>query len=236
MWLDDTAEGLNFWPAFGDSMLAVVLLLLLVLGAAYLVPGERMRRAQDCESRFATAVGGRSQGARVWKVAGEDGGTTFTLKQDDNDHLLLRMTFDNSVLGFDDCKDTLAERGQRTLARIAEQIQKQSGAIVEIQILGHADRRRPANCPKYQDNLHLASARADQVFQFLQGKGISPVRYAMSAVSYGEYFPASRRMGERYNDEDWENANRTSEDMRRNRRVELILRYGTNMQGCQVNK
>ncbi len=233
---DDHAESLNFWPAFADSMLAVVLVLLLVLGAAYLAPGERMRRAQNCESQFASGVGGTSHGGRTWDVLGAHGETVFTLKQDANDHLLLRLTFDNSVLGFEDCKDTLVDAGQRALARIAEQIRRQSTAIVEIQILGHADWRRPKNCPNNQDNLHLASARADQVFQVLQKNGISPVRYAMSAVSYGEYFPESRRMGQPYSQEDWEKANGTSENMRRNRRVELILRYGTSMQGCQVSK
>jgi flagellar motor protein MotB len=236
--IDEPSEDINFWPAFGDSMLAVVLLLLLVIGAAYLTLGQRIKQAQDCESQFASDVHAtklRNENKWVLSARGREE-TLVTFQQDSHDSLLLHITFNESVLGFKDCDDTLGTVGETMLEQISREIKKQSRSIVEIQILGHADRRSPAGCRSFKDNLHLASARADAVFEFLHKMEISPYEIAMSAASYGEYFPADRKMGDSYSEWRWKEANADSALMQKNRRVELLLRYGTNMQGCPATE
>ena len=87
------------------------------------------------------------------------------------------------MLGFEKCDDQLGSEAGPYLREIADQILSQSGAIVEIQILGHADTTGTKGCNagparQFVDNLHLASARADTVFQALQSMKISPVEHA----------------------------------------------------------
>lgn len=240
--IDDSSDGLNFWPAFSDSMLAVILVLLLVIGAVYLAVGEQIKKAQNCEAQFAEGVHAIPENRpaakqQIWTVAIP--GTReklITLTQDPHDTLLLHITFSESALGFKECDDNLDATGRKALGDIAAEIRRQSKSIVEIQIQGHADKRRTSSCSAYKDNLHLASARADSVFSFLKDSGISPFEVAMSAVSYGEYFPASRKVGEVYSEEKWDAANATLDLMQENRRVELILRYGTDMKSCRSGK
>jgi len=236
--MDDSNDGINFWPAFSDSMLAVILVLLLVIGAVYLSLGEQIKKAQDCESDFANGVHAFQEGKQnKWVVLTRGSHQKlFTLQQDPHDSLLLHIAFDDSALGFRECDDKLGAAGMEALRAIAAEIRKQSRSIVEIQILGNADKRRITGCSTYKNNLRLASARADSVFQYLQESGISPFEVAMSAVSYGEYFPASRHVGEAYSEQKWAEANSSPSLMQENRRVELIIRYGTNMLGCQIAK
>ena len=239
--MTDEQEGINFWPAFSDAMLAVILVLLLVLGAVYMVIGERVKVAEDCQKQFAAGLpdskklSGRS--VIAWDVVDKQSKKVLlSLEQDVHDKLLLHITFSDSVL-FDDCDDKLGDEGRVVLTQVGQQIKKQIGSIVEIEILGHADLRPPtfsATCP-FSDNLHLASARADAVFLFLEHEAnISPIEHAMSATSYGEFFPSSRELGRPYTEKDLADANATEQLMQKNRRVELVLRYGMKMQGCEV--
>jgi flagellar motor protein MotB len=235
---DETSDGLNFWPAFSDSMLAVILVLLLVLGAVYLVIGVSVKTAVECQQQLAIDLPGAKQVSdgetSSWEVYDSDHRKIATLRQDDHDKLLLHITFGDIV--FKDDSDELNESGRGVLREIGKQVKKQLDSIVEIQILGHAD---PRKSKRFPDNLHLASARADAVFLFLQNEDeikISPIEHAMSAISYGEYFPASRAIGKSYSESDWMRDNDTPEKMQQNRRVELVLRYGSKMRGCKGGK
>ncbi len=240
---DENFEELNFWPAFSDMMMAVILVLLLVLGAVYLLIGEGVKRAEDCENEFATGLPDAKKipnaSPNTWKVLDKDNSNVLiTLQQDAHDKLLLHITFSDSVL-FKKCDAALLPDGRPVLEEIGESIRRQLSSIVEIEILGHADRTPPvlSSACKFGDNLHLASARADSVFLFLQKEmQIDPIEHAMSATSYGEFFPSSREPGKPYSPKEWEEANSTEILMQRNRRVELILRYGTKMGVCGARK
>jgi flagellar motor protein MotB len=240
---DEHSEEINFWPAFGDSMLSVILVLLLVLGAVYLVLGQKIKKAEDCQQQFASGLlhvrRVSTSNVSGWEVFDpQTKQSIVSLRQDPHDKLLLHITFSESTL-FADCDDSLGVKGQGVLREIGQEIRNQANSIVEIGILGHADSRhikRSKFC-QFDDNLHLASARADSVFLFLQNDvGISPTEHAMSATSYGEFFPANREIGKPYSDPQWEQANSTDELMQKNRRVELLLRYGAQMAGCSAVK
>lgn len=163
---EENSDGVNFWPAFSDSMLAVILVLLLVLGSVYLVLGEKVKKAEDCQKQFAINLADSKQvpkaATNTWVVLDKkQNRTAITLQQDIHDKLLLHITFSESEL-FEDCDDKLGTNGRRVLGQIGEQIKKQANSIVEIGILGHADSRRPtlsSRC-QFKDNLHLADRKS----------------------------------------------------------------------------
>jgi outer membrane protein OmpA-like peptidoglycan-associated protein len=240
---NDDFGGLNFWPAFTDSMLAIVLILLLVIGAFYILVSQENQNiavARTCQSELASGLGERykkveqkQSGLVPLHIEVRDeavGKTAVIFEQDSQDKLLLHISFMDFVL-FDPGKSDLKQDGVPILKVVGERIKNQLDSIVEIQIKGHADTRPPDKTRWPDGNLQLASARANRVFLFLQTQ-IDPVTHAMSTSSYGHFFPVGRKAGQPFTAADLEKMNRTDEQMQTNRRIELLLFYGGSMKSC----
>jgi len=122
------------------------------------------------------------------------------------------ITMPGDVL-FDSGKEDLRRDGEDILRKVAEVIRGDTQLNERtFQVAGHTDSRRPAG-GTYKDNWHLSVMRARRVLIFLvepvdkNGGGLSPVRW--SAAGYGDTDPVA--------------PNASTDEMRRNRRVELVV-------------
>lgn len=224
---DQEAYTLNFWPSFADFMLALLLVLVFLIalvssiGLDITEVAEKQKELALSEVflRHGLARSGDGAGVVEW-YKGRDKAIRFAV--DANNPLLQRITFSDFVL-FEPDESTLKQSGRDILRVIGLGIQDRIRYIEQIQIHGHAD-IRPSS--KFQDNLELAAARAMTVFRFLQSEiKIDPIAHLMSATSFGEYVPVVRQAGEVYTPDYLRKQNQTEDEMRRNRRVELVLFY-----------
>jgi outer membrane protein OmpA-like peptidoglycan-associated protein len=233
---DQEPLGFNFWPAFTDFMLAIVLVLILVIGGLYLQRGQiNVEKAKKCQDILAASV----QGSR-WEVLRRGDGiieirdkvankSAILFERDPDDPLLQKVSFQDFVL-FESDRWDLKPLGKEVLWAVGSRLQREMNTIMEIQIRGHADIRKSK---LRGGNLELASKRANAVFEFLtRDVGIDPQDYSISATSYGEFFPVSRKIEELYSAEKLREANLTDGQMQKNRRIELLLRYRRNTSGC----
>ena len=220
---DDDFAGLNFWPAFADFMLALLLVFVIAFGIAHLTPaGITTETARDCQKILESRFRDRYQ-------SGSLAGRQVQFRADPQNPFLLRIRFQDQLL-FDEDDAELRLEGNRVLGSLAHIIRGQLDSIREIQIHGHADTRTSR---KYKSNLHLAAERANSVFGFLRASGIDPGHRTMSTTSYGEFFPATRTI----DDQAWNSArigreNRSAGQRQLNRRVELLLFYGEHARPC----
>jgi len=221
---DDDHVGFNFWPAFADFMLALLLVFLIAFGIAHLTPrGVSPETARNCQESLERQFRASS--------AGSTGKASVEFERDAGDPFLLRIRFQNQLLfGTDDAQ--LKPAGEKVLRALGQIVRRQSASIREIQIHGHADVRASR---RFQSNTHLAAERANSVFRLLR-LYVDPAEHAMSITSYGEYFPAARRPGEVWTWPMILTANASEGGQQRNRRVELLLFYGEHAQPCAESK
>ncbi len=127
-----------------------------------------------------------------------------------NNRMVISMPGD--VL-FDSGKIDLKKDGESILRQVAEVIRGDAQLNSRtFQVAGHTD-NRPLGGGPYKDNWGLSLMRARQVLIFLveptekEGGGLNPMRW--SAAGYGDTDPVA--------------PNTSADDMRKNRRVELVV-------------
>ena len=221
---DDHSYDFNFWPAFADLMLCLILILLLVIGGAYF-SSINIRSIQDKQkqiglflvtpNRFIQQFDGGTE------IRDRQGRTVYRLVVDPNDPMLQTISFSDSLLfkaddyrlKEPDGKDALMDVGRILVSRLED--------IAEIQIRGHADTHPTKN---YTDNLELASRRANEVFRFLtQEVRIDPSQHLVSATSFGEFCPVQRKRDAPFDEDELEKSNDSDVLRQANRRIELVL-------------
>ena len=180
------------------------------IAEAYNVNWEDVEKPQDEETE-----------SDSFKIRLEDDGDTEILIR--NEATLQRYSFSDRIL-FEPDEYDLKEEGKETLRVVGREIKKNLEDIKEIQIQGHADPDPPAFVPS---NLHLGALRAIEVYKFLQHSiRIDPVRYLMSATSFGEYKPVQRSTDDStYTHGKLITHNSTPALKARNRRIEILLFY-----------
>lgn len=227
---DESILDFNFWPAFADLMLSLVLILLLVIAVVYAslaVGSVNLRHVQENQEKMVDAIATIFNG-KPEKI-GEDSFAISTIEKDSRDIVIKneptfqRFSFSTQVL-FDSDQYQLKQSGQRVLSEVGGELKKQFKAIGEIQIQGHAD-----TDPTFlhRSNLDLAALRAMEVFKFMQDSvGVDPASYLMSATSFGEYKPLQRAEDDStYSRARLSVDNATTVLKDRNRRIELLLFY-----------
>jgi flagellar motor protein MotB len=221
---DDQGLSFNFWPAFTDLMLCLILILLLVIGGTHF-SSINIRSIQETQQQIGEALL-RSEKRTSKKLNGGDeiydqnGRFLYRLAADPHDPMLQIISFSDSLL-FNSDDYRLKPSGQEALRDIGGVLRGYLEKIAEIQIRGHADTHPTL---KYEDNLDLASRRANAVFRFLtQDIRIDPSQIFLSATSFGEYFPVQRGRNSSFNQEQLEEANSTDSFRQANRRIEMVL-------------
>ncbi|MDM8558756.1 OmpA family protein [Candidatus Parabeggiatoa sp. HSG14] len=138
-----------------------------------------------------------------------------------NDVTIQRISFGSHIL-FNSDKTALNKDGKQVLTVVGNIFKEKLETIKEIQIQGHADSRKSRN---FSSNLQLAALRAIEVFKHFQDLGIDPHSYIMSATSFGEYKPVQRNYSDKYNKNKLKEHNDTDEELKQNRRIEVVLIY-----------
>ena len=115
---------------------------------------------------------------------------------------------------------------------VGDAIKLKSDKIKLVQIEGHTDSNeiKLDNYPKNMGNIVLGSRRAVDVYQFFKDQvGIDPAVLPMSATTFGEYAPPSRKLDSEYNMEALAKANSSEELKASNRRIELKLFFSSRL-------
>lgn len=228
---NDSSFDFNFWAAFADIMLSVVLVLclLLFMFAAVISFGKvNLKRVEENQQSMINSI------AKAYNVKpiprGKDiSGISFTGNTVDdirvqNDLSFQRITFSDKLL-FSPDKTEINPIGQDVLAIVGKTLTSQLPTIKEIQIQGHADTKKSG---RFRTNTELAAMRAISVYQFLQEKvGIDPNQYLMSATSFGEFKSVQRGNNDKlvYDREKLLLDNDNEELRSHNRRIEIVLIY-----------
>lgn len=231
---DDSFIDFNFWPSFADLMLSLVLILLILMflfvgfksvGTINLqaVKKNQMSLIESVAGAYRTEeveIGEDAYGIAIQPDSIEKGIYDIEVR---NEPTLQRITFSDRILFAPDDFE-LAGPGPEVMRQVGEAIKSRLSAIREIQIQGHADTDRTGRFPS---NVHLASARAIEVFKFLQEQvGIDPAENLMSATSFGEFKPVQRTQAStKFNEQLLLQENDSPEKKARNRRIELLLFY-----------
>ncbi len=230
-----TGDDQEFFGPGTDLVLSLVALLVLVVFALNAdlrqVPRRDPKTDLDIESvrkaqmAVIRALAGTFGTEPVAMASGEYGIRTDPWSSPDiiveNEATLQRIRFGSHVL-FETDEYDLQPRGEVVLRSFARALEGQLDKLEEIHLQGHAD-TQPTT--RYPSNLVLAAWRAIAVLQFLQAQGIDPTRHLMSATSFGEYDPVTRRKGGIFGPELLAAANDTEEERALNRRIEVILIY-----------
>ena len=220
---DDHSYDFNFWPAFADLMLCLILILLLVIGGTYF-SSINIRSIQDKQKQIGQSLATRDRAIKQvdgrTEILDRQGRTVYRLAVDANDPMLQTISFSDSLL-FKENDFRLKAEGKDALMDVGKILEARLEDIAEIQIRGHADTSPTMN---YADNLELASRRANEVFRFLtQQVRIDPSQHLVSATSFGEFAPVQRKRDALFDGTQLEKSNATDVLRQANRRIELVL-------------
>lgn len=209
----------SVWPAFTDTMLAFVLVLVLmmvyqvarsidvsppkpeeptIVDSGGQTPPEVIRM-QDQERMRKRIESYRRQGRNV---------------QLRTDGTVQYLTLGSDVT-FETGSDVLSPRGRQLVEGLARTIIGTSSedrirSLVEIQVGGYTD-NIPINTADFPSNWELSTARATRVVKSLVDAGIDPTEVSMSATGYAEFDPRA--------------TNSTPRGRSMNRRIEMRLFY-----------
>jgi flagellar motor protein MotB len=226
----------NFWPSFADLMLGLVLILLIVLFVIAAVRALNTINLEHVKLRqlrvLKSIAKSYNQSAVILNSNREENTQEFCIPLNGpnsceiriaNEPTLQRITFSDQILFVPDDYH-INPQGQEVLKNVSQALKQEISAISQIQIQGHADTDPTA---KFPSNVHLAAWRAVEVFRYLQNQaGINPAEHLMSATSFGEYDPVSRRQqSSSYSEEMLREQNASPELKAKNRRIEMLLFY-----------
>lgn len=168
---------MNAWPAFTDTMLAFVLVLVLTM-AFYVARAtnvdteaiEIIRDDQEEVEALFKKLQVRYQDIKI-----------------ESDVSIQNITLGEAVL-FPSGKHQLKEAGRDVLSALAFTITGRNiQSLAEIQVRGHTDDEPVSAKSLYRDNWDLSTRRALAVVNSLVKSGIDPEQIKLSAAGYGEF-------------------------------------------------
>lgn len=190
----------NFWPAWADVLLTILLILILYIFIQYVTYSglNELVKVKPAQEKLETLIKEEFE---------KDHQTEIKIKRDGNFHII---TFSDKIL-FDLAKSDLKEQGREVLSRLGR-ILRENQLYQRIQVEGHTDDLSLNSRSAFKSNWELSSARATSVVRFLQDNAvISPG--LLSANGYSEYQPTVPNTDEK------------SRSL--NRRIEIVLVYTT---------
>jgi flagellar motor protein MotB len=212
----------NFWPAFTDIMLSLLLIMVVVIffvSVVVNVGSVNLNQVEKSQQEMVKAI----------ELACKNDYKVSTISDKDNDIVISsdldrqKITFSEHIL-FEPDRYLLTAKGRQALYIVGTALKERLEIVREIQIQGHADIDKTTTYRNF-GNMELASYRAMAVFDFLQNQvGIDPARQLMSATSFGEFKPVLRSE-KTYTPEQLQMDNITPELKNKNRRIELLIIY-----------
>ena len=211
------------WLVTYSDMVTLLMVFFIVLYT--MTPGIELKQFNDFISYFQSSVGVvknksvvklknqetmeyRQKLSDQWAVV-ED----FIERRNLRDDVTLEQTEDgvkvtlSDSLTFNSGSSELLPMAEEVLAQIAGVF---TDEVAETEVQGHTDTDPIARNSYYRSNWHLGAARGVSVLKFIQERSdLPPERY--KASSFGEYRPVAD--------------NTSAEGKRKNRRVEIYVRY-----------
>ena len=188
----------NVWPPFVDALTLVLAAFVLIMVAVAVSQSGLLARLRANDHELARLRGEKERIERRLRALAATG----AIEVDDG-----KVIVQGEVL-FASGSDELSASGRAALARLSAPLAALLAAEPDQMILvgGHTDDRPIAN-QRFASNWELSAARATAVARALLSDGLPPARVVASG--FGAYHPR--------------NANRTDEERRRNRRIEVLL-------------
>jgi len=228
---ENNQSGVNFWPSYVDLMTGLFIVMLVLFVISFLFFKKNLIGLSPVvRENQKSVISSISISFNTTYVIVED--SLFQISIDPNpshniivinEQHIQRIRFSANVL-FPQDEYKLQTNGIAVLNKVGKTLKEHLFQIREIQIQGHAD---PDSTSKYPSNLHLASLRAVEVFNYLKNNvGIYPARFLMSATSFGEYRPTVRLEAD--TTFTWAKiklANTIKTEKDKNRRIELLIFY-----------
>jgi len=198
---DDT---LNVWPAFTDTMLAFVLVLVLMIS-------YQVARTVGTQVMTPERKADQSQVEGLVEEYQAEGYQNIDLT---TNGIIQNITFGSDVT-FQPGSARLKTQGTDLLRGLARTITgagdtSRLSTLMEIQVSGHTDNVY-INTAAYPSNWELSTARATRVIKSMIDAGVDPQEITMSATGYGQFSPRV--------------ANTSRQGRKKNRRIEMRLIY-----------
>lgn len=221
----------NFWPAFSDLMLVLVLILVVVLFSAINRMGNESQLEEDNLSRFNTSL---MANLRCNSMKDIDRDLWIDLlKSGKPIGISSRLVSGTQVyrfgsdLLFSPGSDDLLPEGKTALTAFAACMKSNQRFIERVQIQGHTDIDEGSGLGQdLEDGLTLSARRSMEVYRFLaQEKGIDPHTFLLSADAYGSCVPVRRTEKSQWNRELTVVHNRTEDMKNYNRRIEIQVKF-----------
>ncbi len=231
----------NFWPAFSDLMLVLVLILVVVLFSAITRIGNESQLEQDNLRRFNTSLmanlrcnGMKDLNKDLW---------IDLLKTGQPIGISSRMVSGTQVyrfgsdLLFETGSSALLPQGKAALTAFASCMKSNQRFIERVQIQGHTDTEEGGTAGTEQvDGLSLSARRSIEVYGYLsQVEGIDPHAFLLSADAYGSCVPVRRTEQSQWNRELTFVHNRTEFMRDQNRRIEIQVKFKNFYQSSFTN-
>jgi len=224
----DGPDNFNFWPVYSD--LAIVMILVLVLLSMGL-----MVLVTHLYALVPTTVLDAQREVRSAVLELNDNRIRVCDEQGSNQVIVL-----SSDVVFGVSKSATADmklEGRQLVENVGAILAKEKARYQRIQIEGHASYESPdsrsslpagpeAETQYGMRNWHLSAERAGAVMQLFIDKGVPD--YKISAAALGHYHPVVEDpCSPELNSEDYKRYNGTPEERQQNRRINILIMYGT---------
>ncbi len=237
--LNDDGHDFNFWPSFTDLMLTITIIMAALLVVKFGVNASQLKQKQESKAAIITEIKNqlKSKFKENYRESEESDSTLIISNGTENIVKITseidyqQISFYEKIL-FDKSHYSIKESGREVLKIVGDAIKLKSDKIKLVQIEGHTDSNeiKLDNYPKNMGNIVLGSRRAVDVYQFFKDQaGIDPAVLPMSATSFGEYAPPSRKLDAEYSREALVKANSNEELKASNRRIELKLFFSSKL-------
>lgn len=196
----------KYWATFSDVALSMLLVLVLFILAQF-VQYERVFVFEEIGRRMQEVA------ERIESVAAPYEGVEVEVFKEDDMHQRIRVA---GALVFEPCRANLTDKGRRLLIDLGRALSATGPYFESVEVEGHADRLAATGevCRRegIEDNWQLSSRRATEVVRLFSGEDFFPGA-ELSSVGRGAFHPLSSP------------SDTTAADLRKDRRIEIVLRY-----------
>jgi flagellar motor protein MotB len=188
----------NVWPPFVDALTLVLAAFVLLVAAAAIAQSGLLSKLRAGERELEQVREEKARIERRLRALAASG----AIEVEDG-----KVIVQGEVL-FPSGSDELSPAGSATMQKLAPELAKLLSAEPDQMVLvgGHTD-DVPVSNQRFASNWELSAARATAVAHALIGAGLPPARVVPSG--FGPYHPRT--------------ANRTPDDRRHNRRIEVLV-------------
>lgn len=200
------------WATFSDVALAMLLVFVVFIVAQFL-DYKRVFVLERIDHRKQVVA------HRIDSLAASWGGISVLVRDEDELRQRIRISGNNELV-FKPCLDDLRPDGAELMRSLGRLLGDYKRYFDAVEVEGYADRLSPTGpvCVQagIEDNWQLSARRATEVVRVLSSLNALPDSI-LSAVGEGQFHPLSAP------------SDTTEDALRKDRRIEIVLRYSENV-------